>query len=82
MGHPQATTSVQTDNSTASGIANDTIKQQRSKAMDMRLYWVRDRVKQKHFHMHWKPGIFNRGDYFTKHHAPKHHQQVRPQYLH
>jgi hypothetical protein len=82
MGHPQPATPVQTDNSTASGIANDTIKQQRSRAMDMRYHWVRDRVKQKQFNVHWKPGKENRGDYFTKHHAPKHHQTKRPQYLH
>jgi hypothetical protein len=49
LGHPQGPTPVQTDNSTASGIANDTIKQQRSKAMDMRFYWVRNHVRQGEF---------------------------------
>ena len=40
MGHPQPPTPIQVDNSTASGIANDNIKIQRSKAIDMRFYWV------------------------------------------
>jgi len=35
MGHPQPPTPLQTDNTTAVGIANDTIKQQYSKALDM-----------------------------------------------
>jgi hypothetical protein len=81
MGHPQPTTPVQTDNSTASGIANDTLKQQRSRAMDMRYHWIRDRVTQKQFLIFWQPGKDNKGDYFTKHHSPMHHQTVRPVYL-
>ena len=42
MGHPQPRTPVQFDNSTALGIATGIIKQRKSKAMDMRLYWIRD----------------------------------------
>ena len=57
LGHPQPATPLQTDNSTASGIANDTIKQKRSKAIDMRFYWIRDRVRQGQFHIFWRPGI-------------------------
>jgi hypothetical protein len=39
LGHPQPPTPIQTDNSsTATGFANNTIKQKRSKAMDMRFY--------------------------------------------
>jgi hypothetical protein len=82
LGHPQPQTPVQTDNSTASGIANDTVKQKRSKAIDMRFYWVRDRVRQKQFHIFWRKGSANKADYFTKHHPSSHHQQVRPTYLH
>jgi hypothetical protein len=36
MGHPQPATPMATDNNTASGIATDTVKQKRSKAIDMR----------------------------------------------
>jgi hypothetical protein len=67
MGHPQPATPVQTDNACASGIANDTVKQKRSRAMDMRFYWVRDRVRQDHFHIFWAPGDINIADYYTKH---------------
>jgi uncharacterized protein YbcC (UPF0753/DUF2309 family) len=35
---------IQTNNSTAAGFANDTIKQKRSKAMDMRFYWIKDLI--------------------------------------
>ena len=45
LGHTQPPTSIQTDNSTANGIVNSTIQQNRSKAIDMCFYWLRDRVK-------------------------------------
>jgi hypothetical protein len=82
MGHPQPTTPVQTDNSTACGIANANIKQQRSRAIDMRFYWVRDRSDQGEFGIIWGPGSGNRADYYSKHHPPAHHQAMRPLYLH
>ena len=40
MGHPQPPTRMNTDNQTATGILNGTIKQKRSKAIDMRFYWL------------------------------------------
>jgi len=82
MGHPQAPVPIATDNSTAAGFANDTIKQKRSKAMDMRYYWIRDRVRQGQFHVYWRKGKRNRADYFTKHHPSSHHQAIRSAYLH
>jgi hypothetical protein len=81
LGHPQPATPIQTDNITAAGIANDTVKQRRSKAVDMRFYWIRDRVRQGQFLVHWKPGTENHADYFTKHHPPSHHRKIRSQYL-
>ena len=81
MGHPQNTTPIQVDNSTACGIANDTIKQRRSKAIDMQFYWVQDRVNRKQFHVYWRPGKLNLADYVTKHHTGKHHQEMWPIYL-
>ena len=38
LGHPQPAIQIQVDNSTADDFANDTIKQKRSKAIDMRFY--------------------------------------------
>ena len=49
MGFPQPTTRIKTDNSTAYGIINDTIKQNKSKAMDMRIYWLKCREAQEQF---------------------------------
>jgi hypothetical protein len=81
LGHAQPATPIQTDNSTAAGIANDTVKQKRSKAIDMRFYWIRDRVRQGQFVICWKKGSLNRADYFTKHHSTAHHQAIRSAYL-
>jgi hypothetical protein len=68
-------------NSTAMGIANDSVKLKRSKSMDMRFYWIRDRVRQGHFQVFWQPGKQNRADYYTKHHHVKHHIKMRPHAL-
>ena len=81
MGHPQGPTPIQFDNIVATGIINDTVTQRRSKAMDMRFYWLRDRAAQKQFHIHWKRGAANLADYPTKHHSTKHHISVRPTYV-
>ena len=54
MGHPQQATPTQTDNSTENGIINDNIQQKRIKAMDMRLYWVQDRIRQGRYNTFWK----------------------------
>lgn len=82
IGHPQPPTPIQTDNSCAEGIINDTVKQKRSKAIDMRFYWLRDRAKQGQFAIHWKKGQDNLADYFTKHHPTSHHRNMQSTYLH
>ncbi|KAI2488785.1 Reverse transcriptase (RNA-dependent DNA polymerase) [Fragilaria crotonensis] len=82
LGHPQPATPMATDNSTANGIATDTVKQKRSKAIDMRFYWIRDRVRQGQFQIYWSKGNTNRADYFSKHHPTSHHQAIRSTYLH
>ena len=82
LGHKQPPTPLQTDNNCANGIINGTVKQKRSKAIDMRFYWLCDRVDQRQFSVKWAPGITNLGDYFTKHHPAKHHQSSRHTYLH
>ena len=82
LGHPQSATPIQTDNACAAGIVNSTVKQRRSKAIDMRFYWVRDRVEKGEFIVYWKRGAENDADYFTKHHSPSHHRKMRSRYLH
>ena len=82
MGHTQPPTPIQTDNTTAVGLATDTIKQKYSKALDMRWYWLKDQVRLKHFDVYFKPGSQNKADYFSKIHSPAHHRQSRYTYLH
>ena len=81
LGHPQLATPMRTDNSTADGIMNGTVKQKRSKAIDMRFYWLKDRVSQKMFEVRWAPGKVNLADYYTKHHPAKHVKQIRSIYI-
>lgn len=45
LGHPQPSSPIQVDNKCASGILNNTVKQSRSKSIDMRFYWVKGRIK-------------------------------------
>jgi hypothetical protein len=73
---------METDNTTATGYSNGTIKKKRTKAMDMRFYWIKDRVKQGQFKIYWGPGFQNLADYFTKHHSPAHHKRIRDVYIH
>lgn len=54
LGHKQGSTPLQFDNKVATSILNDEVSQRRSKTMDMRFYWLRDRVKQQQFHVHWR----------------------------
>ena len=76
MQWPQPPTPVTVDNSAAAGLAQDTIKANKSRAMDMRLHWIQDRAKQRQFLVTWAPGKLNKADYFTKLHAPIHHHRM------
>jgi hypothetical protein len=82
MGHPPPQTPLITDNLTTFGIVSGKMKEQRSKAIDMCFYWLKDREAQEKFMMLWAPGKLNLADYYTKHHAPAHHQSVKILYLH
>ena len=82
MGHPQPPTLIRTDNKTACGIINGTMKQKRSKAIDVQYNWVKDKVQNhKEFYVEWARGAENLADYHTKHHSPSKHKRVRPVYL-
>jgi hypothetical protein len=82
MGHPQPASPLQTDNTTAHTILRGTCKQQCSKAIDMRLYWLRDHAVQNQFDIGWGPSAQNLGDYFTKHFTHVHHKEIRKMYIH
>jgi len=81
MGHAQQPTPVTLDNTTAVAFVNKQLKQRRTKAIDMRYYWLQDQEAQQHFAFKWEKGENNKADYFTKHHAPSHHQLVRQHYV-
>jgi hypothetical protein len=80
--HPQPATPVHCHNSTAVSIANNTVKKQRSRAMEKNFFWTTNQVEIGNFNVTWHPGQENLADYFTKHFDGKHHQLVRPYYLH
>ena len=81
MGHHQPPTPVVTDNATIDGFVNDNIIKRKSRAIDMRLYWVCGRVRQGHYLVYWKIGKDNLDDYFTKNHPTKHHRAIRGTYM-
>ena len=83
MGHPQnEPTTTQTDNSTATGITNNTIKQRIPKAMDMIFHWVIYRTTQKQIPVYWISGDTNLADYHKKFHSPAHHKKQLPLPVH
>jgi hypothetical protein len=82
MGHPQPPTPIHVDNTTAVGIANDTIKKQRSRSFEMRYFYACDQVKAGNFVVRHHPGQENLGDYTSKHFQATHHRNVRPLYQH
>ncbi|EJK62785.1 hypothetical protein THAOC_16591 [Thalassiosira oceanica] len=81
MGHPQPPTPIQTDNATAEGVINSKVQPKRTKAMDMRFHWLRDRETLKQFRFYWRSGKLNLADYFTKHHPAAHHRNMRGEFL-
>jgi hypothetical protein len=50
--------------------------------MDMRYHWLTDRVWKKQFHVYWRPGKDNLGDYHTTHHSAQHHKDMHPLIMH
>ncbi len=81
-GHPQPQTPIHCENATVVGIANNTVKRQRSPSMEMRFFWVGDKIAQEMFSLKWHPGQENLADYQSKHHNGAHHKAVRLWYLH
>jgi hypothetical protein len=80
MGHLQPQTLIQTDNITAEGVTNKK-QPKRTKAMDMQFHWLHDCESQDQFKIYWQPVKTNLEVYFTKHHPPNHHTNVRAEFL-
>ena len=66
LGYPQPPTLLRMDNTVAIGLAQGTINAKRSKAMDMRFFWIVDRVRRQQFNCYHIPGEWNIADFFTK----------------
>jgi len=82
LGHPQPRTPFHCDSVMAVGIASNTVKRQRARAMEMRFMWEGDKIAQKMYELIWHPGQENLADYQSKHHVGAHHVNVRTYYLH
>ncbi len=81
MGHLQPKTPIQMDDSTMEGVINSKIQPKHTKLMDMRFKWLKDREAKDQFCFYWRSGKTNLADYFTKHHPPAHHHNVREEFL-
>ncbi len=81
MGHPQPKTPIQTNNSTAEGVINSKIQPKRTKSMDMCFEWLKDKEAKEQFCFYWRWGKTNLANYFTKHHPPAHHCNVKEEFL-
>ena len=82
LGHLQPPTQIHIDNTTTIGIVNKNIKQQQSRSMEMRYFWLMDGKTQKYFKFYYMPRQENLGDYPSKHHMADIHQHVQPCYVH
>jgi hypothetical protein len=74
MGWPQPRSPVQTDNSTAIGVTNNTIVPKRAKMMNMRLWWLQYQGSQKQFCYYWDARSKNWANYSNKHHPDIYHK--------
>jgi hypothetical protein len=59
LGHPQPPTTIHINNTTMVSMVNNTVKQQQSRAMEMRYFWLLDGESQKQFKFYWQPGQEN-----------------------
>jgi hypothetical protein len=81
MGHLLPKTPIQTNNSTTEGVINSKIQPKRTKLMDTRFEWLKEREAKEQFHFYWRSGKTNLANYFTKHHPPAHHCNVQEEFL-
>ena len=81
LGHKQPPTPLQTDNAMTEAVINGKVQPKRTKAMDMRFHWLRDRECQQQFRIYWRPGKMNYADYWTKHHPEAHHRNIRKEFI-
>ena len=81
LGHPQGPSLIVSDNLVGVNILNGTAKSKRSRSMDLRFFWVKDRISQQQFKLSWAPGANNLADYLTKIHPAKDYIALRPTFV-
>ena len=82
LDHKQPATPLKTDTSTTEGFLNLGMKPKCSKTWDMKWHCLGYKEFIEKLRVYWYRGTNNDGDYFTKHHPPIHHRQMRPRYIH
>jgi hypothetical protein len=80
--HPLPPTPIHIDNTTTAGIVNNTIKRQRSQAMEMRYFWLLDGKTQQYFKFYYQPGPQKPRQLSIQTSYCQHNQHVRPYYIH
>jgi hypothetical protein len=78
MGYPQLPTPILCDNTCALGIATDSVKLKRTKSIDMRFHWVRDRVRQLQLKPMYIQSKSNAADFYTKFLLVQDHLAIMP----
>ena len=78
MKWPQGQYPIQTGNSTAVGVTNNSIFPTLTKYMDMRFHWLCWRMVQGQFRFYWAPSTKNLRYYSTNHNPPLYHLSHRP----
>ena len=67
LGHPQQSPPLLfVDNECAIGLATSSVRPKKSKSIDMRLDWLKERASQQFFRFVFLPGLINPADFFTK----------------
>ena len=70
IGWPQPRSSIQCDNSTSVGVANDNIVQRKTKTMNMQYHWLRCSEAQFQFWLFWGYSANNLADLEQKPPSP------------
>ena len=81
MGHQQPPTLVAKENIVENSTVNRIEKRKRYRSIYMISYWVRDRIRQNHFHIFCEEINKNLVDYVTKLHPIWHHRTITPIFL-
>jgi hypothetical protein len=67
LGHPQQSPPLLfVDNECAISLATSSVRPKKSKSIDMRVDWLKERVSQQFLRLVFLPGLINPADFFTK----------------